>query len=206
MSLWDLSAAELLERTASADPTPGGGSVAAITGALGLGLVCMALEVSARRRDAAPELTDLLDRARALLDGLKLHPDADVLAFQGYMAALALPKVNAGQQEARRMSIQEAALAATEAPLAAARELLLALVIAREAARLAHRQIVSDVGAGAALLGAAVQATLLSVDINLGSLPLQPREAARSARVQLGTEAAALQQTVLEQVAARLKR
>ncbi|GGJ79575.1 cyclodeaminase/cyclohydrolase family protein [Deinococcus aquiradiocola] len=182
MSLWDLTAADLLDRTASGDPTPGGGSVAAVTGALGLGLVCMALEVTARRRTATPDVHALLARARAQLDALRGHPDADVTAFGGFMAALALPRGTDAEQAARQAALAQAAQAATRAPLHAARDLLAALQLAQEAAVAAHRGIVSDVGAGAALLGAALQATLLNVDINLGSLPDDLRDAARHER------------------------
>ncbi|MGY2893243.1 cyclodeaminase/cyclohydrolase family protein [Deinococcus sp. UYEF24] len=188
MSLWDLTTGELLTRTASGEPTPGGGSVSAIAGALGLGLVCMALEVTARRRDATPEVSDLLEQATRRLEHLKLHPDADVSAFEGYMAAIALPKADDAQKAERKQAIQSASAAATEAPLAAARDLLTALELAETAATLAHRSIVSDVGAGAYLLGAALQATLLNVDINLSSLPEDVRTKALGERQRLAAQ------------------
>ncbi|WP_407569419.1 cyclodeaminase/cyclohydrolase family protein [Deinococcus altitudinis] len=188
MSLLDLTVAELLAGTASGDPTPGGGSVAAVSGALGLGLVCMALEVSARRPDAPTDTGALLREATPLLERLKAHPDADVAAFEGYMAALALPKEGDVQKAARKQALGAAALSATLAPLAAARDLLTALELAERAARLAHRSIVSDVGAGTYLLGAALQATLLNVDINLGSLPEEARATALAQRHALATE------------------
>ena len=195
---------ELLERTASGDPTPGGGSVAAITGALGLGLVCMALEVSVRRADAAPETAVLLERARTLLGVLRTHPDADVAAFQGYMAALALPKADADQKARRRKAVQQAASAATAAPLSAARDLLSGLKLAEQAAQLAHRSIVSDVGAGAHLMSAALQAALLNVDINLGSLPSGAREAAQVERSELARRGLTLAEQVTRAVSSRL--
>ncbi len=206
MTLWNLTVTELLARTASAEPTPGGGSVAAISGALGLGLICMALEITSGRHDAAPEVTALLDRARTLLQELKLHPDADVAAFGGYMAALALPKADEPQKSARRQAIQAAALAATAAPLAAARDFLAALELAELAAPLTHRGVVSDVGAGAHLLGAALQATLLNVDINLSSLPAGQQERARNKRRALAEAGTSLTAQVSELVAGRLTR
>ncbi len=204
MSLWELSAGELLTRTASGDPTPGGGSVAAIAGALGLGLVCMALEVSARRAAAGPEVGALLLRSHDLLTALNIHPDADVAAFRDYMAALALPKVDADQKGRRREAVQKAASAATAAPLAAARDLLSGLELAEQAAQLAHRSIVSDVGAGAHLLSAALQATLLNVDINLGSLSSEARETARAKRLDLAQRGLTLAEQVTQTVSGRL--
>ena len=199
-----MSAGELLERAASGDPTPGGGSVAAIAGALGLGLVCMALEVSARRTDAAPEAGTLLGRARTLLGVLRAHPDADVAAFEGYLAALALPKVDATQKARRREAVRQATHAATAAPLVAARDLLSGLELAEQAARLAHRSIVSDVGAGAHLLSAALQATLLNVDINLGSLPIEAGTAAQAERAELARQGLIMAEQVTQTVSGRL--
>jgi methenyltetrahydrofolate cyclohydrolase len=203
-SLWSLTAGELLTRTASGDPTPGGGSVSAISGALGLGLVCMALEVSARRKDAAPEVSALLQQATRQLERLKLHPDADVAAFEGYMVALALPKADGMQKAERKQAIQAASAAATHAPLAAARDLLTALELAERAATLAHRSIVSDVGAGACLLGAALQATLLNVDINLGSLLEEARAEAQGERQRLTAQGQERASRVALMVATRL--
>ena len=203
-SLWNLTAGELLTRAASGDPTPGGGSVAAIAGALGLGLVCMALEVSARRRDAAPEVSELLRQATRHLERLKVHPDADVNAFEGYMAALALPKADDAQKAQRKEAIQAASLTATEAPLSAARDLLTALELAEQAADLSHRSIVSDVGAGTYLLEAALQATLLNVDINLGSLPEEARAEALDERQRLAAQAQEKASRIALMVATRL--
>ena len=203
-SLWSLTTGELLTRAASSDPTPGGGSVAAIAGALGLGLVCMALEVSARRRDAAPEALELLRQATRQLERLKVHPDADVNAFEGYMAALALPKADDAQKTERKQAVQSASAAATEAPLSAARDLLAALELTEQAATLAHRSIVSDVGAGAYLLQAALQATLLNVDINLSSLPEDARAQVLDERQRLATQAREKASRIALMVATRL--
>ena len=203
-SLWNLTAGELLTRAASGEPTPGGGSVAAIAGALGLGLVCMALEVSARRKDAAPEVSELLEQSTRQLELLKAHPDADVTAFENYMAALALPKADDAQKAQRKEAVQAASVAATEAPLAAARDLLTALELAERVADLSHRSIVSDVGAGAHLLGAALQATLLNVDINLGSLPEEARAEALGERQVLAAQGQERANRIALMVATRL--
>lgn len=203
-SLWDLSAAELLDRVASHDPTPGGGSTAAICGALGAGLVVMALEVSARHKSATDEVRALLPEARARLDALKPHPDADVAAFDGYMAALGLPKASPDEQARRKSALQSATLKASQAPLAAARDLLAALHFAALAAGAAHRNVVSDVGAGAQLLAGALHATLLNVDINLGSVPPEQRAGLEQERRQLADEGSAVAGQVADLVRNRL--
>ncbi|MBB6096673.1 formiminotetrahydrofolate cyclodeaminase [Deinobacterium chartae] len=169
-SLWDLSVRELLARTASADPTPGGGSVAAVSAALGLGLAVMALEVSRKRADAAPEVAALSDLLAAQLPGLEAAADADVAAFETYMAALRLPKASDEDKAVRRAALARAAEGATRSPLEAGRRIVTALAGCLEAARGSHASVVSDAGAGAALLGGALRATLLNVDVNLGAV------------------------------------
>ena len=203
-SLWNLSAADLLARSASAAPTPGGGSVAALSGAFGLALVCMSLAVTRRGKQAeqAAELETLSAEADTLLQRLKAHPDADVQAFQRYLAAQALPRQDEAQVQARRAALQAAAQVATAAPLSAARDLLSALELAERAAAAVSRRIVSDVGAGAALLAGALHATLLMVDINVGGLPQEASAAAQAERQALagmGRECAAVIEVLVAQ-------
>lgn len=174
-SLWSDSAAGLLERTASGDPTPGGGSVAMLSGAFGVGLVLMALEVSAKRRDAAEGLGALIAEGRPLLEEARRSADADVEVFDAFMQAMKLPKESDGEKARRRQAMQEATVEATVVPLTAARLCLRALGLAERAAGVAHANILSDVVAGALLLAAAGRAVLLNVDANLGSLKDEAR-------------------------------
>ena len=119
----------------------------------------------------------------------------------GHPAARRRP---ADQKARRREAIARAAYTATAAPLAAGRDLLSGLELAEQAAQLAHRSIVSDVGAGAHLLSAALQATLLNVDINLGSLPPEAREAAQVERSEQARRGLILAQQVTQTVSGRL--
>ncbi|WP_052326633.1 cyclodeaminase/cyclohydrolase family protein [Deinococcus peraridilitoris] len=177
--------------------------MAAISGALGLGLVIMALEVSLRRKNADAALPRVLDNARELLTLLARDADEDVAVFEQFMAALALPKSSEAEQH-RRAALREAALAASRSPLAAAGRLVTALELAEQSAPLVARSIVSDVGAGAALLGGALRATLLSVDINLGQVDEDQRRALAGAREALAVRAQALEQVVAQRVQSRL--
>ena len=151
-SLWELKTRELLTRTASADPTPGGGSVAAISGAFGLALVQMALAVSLRGKEERADLNALHQEAGELLMLMLPHPDADVTAFQGYMDALALPKADEGERATRRGAMQAAARSATQAPLSAARDLLAGLELAQRGRRAGppKRRLGRECGRGAA--------------------------------------------------------
>ncbi len=169
-SLWADSAQGLLERTASADPTPGGGSVGMLAGSFGVGLVLMALEVTRKRKDAPEGIDALLAEGRPLLEAARRSADADVEVFDAFMAAMRLPKESDDEKQRRRAAMQEATVKATEVPLEAAELCLRALGLAERAAGLAHPNILSDVAAGSMLLAAAGRAVLLNVDANLGTL------------------------------------
>ncbi len=169
-SIWDWGLAEFRDRTASDDPTPGGGSAAMVGAAIGLGLVQMALRVTARKVEDTSGLSPLIEAGDRLMVELSQHADSDIAVFEVYMAALKLPRDTDEQKTTRRAAMAEAALAATEVPLNAAQTVLESLDVARQAAAAADRGILSDVGAGAALLNGAVTAVLYNVDINLGSV------------------------------------
>jgi methenyltetrahydrofolate cyclohydrolase len=194
-TLWTLTLRDFLSATASAQPTPGGGSVACVTAAYGLGLVIMALEISRKRKDVArpAEIDELIAEARPLLDLIAAAADADIAAFRDYMAALRLPKETGEQKRRRSTAMQEAVVRATESPLAAARLMVGALQLATRALPLTHAHVVSDVAAGAGLLDGALTAVLLNVDINLPGLTDTAFQAeCETARVHLAKEGAAL--------------
>ncbi|MFP4002209.1 MAG: cyclodeaminase/cyclohydrolase family protein [Alphaproteobacteria bacterium] len=167
--IWQQPLGEFLEATASDAPTPGGGSVVMVGGALGLGLVLMALNVTARGKDA-PDVSELTARGEALLAEIKETPRADMEAFGALMAAYRMPKASEEEKSARRMAIDSATIEATEAPLEAAALCVRGLELAASAAASAKPSILSDVEAGALLLRSAGEAVLLNVDINLPAL------------------------------------
>src|SRR5262245_38631331 len=145
-SLWTQPLAEFRDATASAEPTPGGGSVAMVSATLGLGLVLMALEITRKKPDPGKEetLNSLLKEGRELLAKLGEHADHDIAVFQRYMAALRLPKGTEPEKAVRKQAMSDALLAATEAPLTAAADCNRALEIACAAADEASVRVVSD--------------------------------------------------------------
>lgn len=169
-SIWNWGLADFRDRTASGDPTPGGGSAAMVGATIGLGLVLMALRVSARKAEDTSSLSPLIESGDRLIGELSQHADADIAVFETYMAALKLPRDTDEQKAARRSAMADAALAATEVPLNAAQTVLESLDVARQAAAFADHGILSDVGAGAAMLNGAATAVLYNVDINLKSI------------------------------------
>ena len=172
--LLDLPVGEFLERTASASPTPGGGSVAAVTGALAGALVAMVARLTDRKKgyEQAWELAgESVDRADRLTADLQAAALEDVRSFEAYMAALRLPKGSPEERQARRAALAAATRRATAAPLAIAAACVEILNVAERLAPVANRHAVSDIGAAAHLAGAAAGAALLTAEINLGSAP-----------------------------------
>ncbi len=191
MSLWDLSADALLAKTASDAPTPGGGSIACVAGALGVGLVAMAIEVT-RRTATSPELDEIATTLAEQVAALKSAADEDVGAFEAYMAVLSMPRATDEEKASRKASMSVAASRAAAVPLAAAQRMLAAMLVAERAAGLAKKNIVSDVLAGADLVHGAAIAALRSVDINVPQLaePKRTEVAASRSDVARDLEAA----------------
>ncbi|HTU57818.1 MAG TPA: cyclodeaminase/cyclohydrolase family protein [Polyangiales bacterium] len=174
-SIWELSLQSALDQTASAAPTPGGGSIAAVSASFGLGLVIMALEVSAKKQPAAAAS---VVKGRNLLALLTPFVDRDVAVFGAYMEALRLPKQTEAEQATRDAARAAASLEAARTPLQAAEACLRALSFAHSSARNVHKNVWSDLLAGSDLLMGSLKAVLRTVDINL---PMVQDEAARQA-------------------------
>ncbi|WAC66079.1 cyclodeaminase/cyclohydrolase family protein [Agrococcus sp. SL85] len=188
-SLWTAPADELLRRTASAAPTPGGGSVAAISGAFGVGLVLMAIAVT---DDAA--LDAHRARGEAILERVVPAADADVVDFRAVMAAYGLPRGDEAERAARTAAIQAASVDATGTPLALVEALVDALRLAAEVEPLVKRSIVSDVHAGADLVAGAARAAVRTADINLVALERGDAPAAAGLRARRDALVAALEE------------
>ena len=189
-SLWTLTAAQLRDRVASTDPTPGGGSVSIVTATLGVALIQKGLVISLKRSPANvarhQSLLDLSERASALMSSLSELADADSHAFQGYLIACALPRTTEGEKAFCRGARQDGLVRATRIPLEAAVEISRGLEFAERAARLVDEHVRSEVLAGGILLRASIKSVLLSVDANLpGISDAVVRDALRAQRNEL---------------------
>jgi len=171
--IWDGTLRGFLARAASAEPTPGGGSVAAVAGALGAAMTAMVGNLSQGDR-FGPEISRRMAEAVARMDALTARYDelleADMAAFGRYMDALRLPKETDGQMLRRKEVLQEAAAAAVDVPLALMALCLEGLRSADAIAEEANRNVISDLGIGAVQFEAAARSALLTVEINLPSL------------------------------------
>jgi glutamate formiminotransferase/formiminotetrahydrofolate cyclodeaminase len=162
-----------VEALASASPTPGGGSAAALAGSLGAALCAMVGRLTSGREKFAAVEADMValiadgDRlTRALHDQIA----ADSASYDLFMTAMKMPKGTADEKAARKTAMAAAARTATEAPLATAILCMDVIRHARKAAEKGNPNAASD-GAVAALLGrAALRGAILNVKINLPSV------------------------------------
>lgn len=187
-----------LSALASGSATPGGGSVAALTGAQAAGLVAMVCNLTIGKQAYAAfeaEARGLLAQAEARQAELAAFIQADTDAFDELMAAYKLPKAGEAEAAARKAAIQAATIKATEVPLAMAAAARAVLPLCAPLAQHGSRTAVSDVGAAALAVRAAVPTALLNVDINLASI----EDAAFAERA--GAQAAALLDGLDAQVA-----
>jgi methenyltetrahydrofolate cyclohydrolase len=169
-----LPAAELLDRFASPDPTPGGGSAAALAGALGAALVSMVCAMPKTRTGAAPERARLeaaLAWAREAGERLRALVEEDTRAYDAVMAAYRLPKATDEEKAARKAAIAGAMVRATEVPLETAEACLVVLKSAEEAVSHGNPNALSDARTAAALGWAGLVGAAENVRINAASLP-----------------------------------
>ena len=179
MNIAQNSLDEFLERLASAAPTPGGGSAAAIMGAMGAALVSMVCNVSIGKKGCEavePELLAIRAESEACRSRLNAMIAEDVAAFDGLMAAYKLPKASDEDKAHRSAAIQASLTRATLVPLDCARTCAAVMALARRAGEHGYVGVVSDAGVGVLAAYAALRGAALNVFINAPAL--KDREAA----------------------------
>ena len=172
--LTSLSFTELTARLASREPIPGGGSAAAMAGAIGAALVAMVAELTIGRPDAAahePALRELRDDAVAHRDLLQRLAEQDAAAYEAVVTARRLPRETDDERAARSAQLGRAMVAAAEVPLRTAEVAAEVLDLAHRIAPIGNPNAVSDAGVGAQLASASVRGAILNVRINLPYLP-----------------------------------
>jgi formiminotetrahydrofolate cyclodeaminase len=169
MSLLRASASDLLDRFASPDPTPGGGSAAALGGALGAALVAMVCGME-KTRSGAPAERARLDTALgwAAEAGARLRAlvDEDAAAYDGVVAAFRRPKTTDDEKAARRAAIAAAMALATRVPLETAEACLVVMRAAQEAIAHGNANARSDALTAKALAFAGLVGAASNVEIN----------------------------------------
>jgi formiminotetrahydrofolate cyclodeaminase len=169
----NLSLAQLLDAFASNQPVPGGGSAAALAGAVGASLLIMVAGLPKTRHGTDEErsaLTAASARLRPLRDELASLIDRDSEAYTSVINAYRLPRSTDAEQAARRNAIDEAMRAATEAPLATIRACERAMREAEVIASSGAASASSDVAVGIELLKTAARGAGMNVDTNLAAV------------------------------------
>lgn len=165
--------ASFLDQLASKAPTPGGGSVAALSGAMAAGLLTMVCNLSIGKKSMADfeqEARAILERAEQLRAELQQLAQDDISVFEHLMAAYGLPRATQADAATRKAAIQRVTQQATTLPLQTAHAIAALLPLCTPLARHGNRNAISDVGVAALLIQAAVPAALLNVDINLATI------------------------------------
>ncbi len=176
-----------LDDLADGTATPGGGAVAALTGAQAAALVSMVCRLTLGRKKyaaAAPTLQGLLERAESLRGRLLDLMEQDIGAYEGVMAAYRLPKDTAAQAQVRQEAIQQALHEATLTPLATMAACVEVLELCPTLLAQGNPNAASDAAAAVICAFAGLQIAACNVQINLPALTDADFTAACAARMQ----------------------
>ncbi|MHB9131063.1 MAG: cyclodeaminase/cyclohydrolase family protein [Armatimonadota bacterium] len=164
------SVQQYLDQLASGAPTPGGGSAAALTGALGAALLCMSARFTVGREkyaDFQENAAAVLEEADGIRADLQRLTEEDAEAYARYGAATALPKSTDEEKAARRQAIQDATRASAQVPMEIVRKNFRLLELAGILAENCNPNLVSDVVVATHFALAAFQSGLINVRANL---------------------------------------
>ena len=165
---------------ASPTPAPGGGSVAALAGALGAALAQMVAGLTFGRKKYAAvdaEMRELGLKAAGLVNTLSALIARDAASYEKVMMAYKLPSEPAEALAARQSAITDALLGAAEVPLETARACAEVAELAAVCAERGNTNAVSDAGVAALLADAACRGAVYNVRINVSSLDDKSRGA-----------------------------
>ena len=161
------------ERLASDQPTPGGGSAAAVAGSLAAALLAMVASLSQGRSNYEPYLLTI-GRARAIGDDARRDflglADADAAAYDGFTTARKMSRGTPLEAEARQAALHVAARAATEVPLQIIRACQLVAVELEALSGRCNLNCASDLVVGALLVEASARGAAANVQVNLPSI------------------------------------
>ena len=175
--LVNMSVRGFVNETASDCAAPGGGSISALTGAMGAALGTMVANLSAIKKgweDRVGEFSPWAEQGQLLKDKLVALVDEDTRAFDAIMSAFGLPKDTAEQVVIRKQAIQDASKYATEVPYRTMQTAYECLPLLKQMAEHGNPNSLSDVGVGALCIKTAVRGAWLNVLINAQGLADKP--------------------------------
>lgn len=164
---------EFIDDVSSQSPAPGGGSVAALSAALGAALTAMVcrLTIGKKKYEAVQdEMMQILGQADELKAKMTRLIDQDTEAFNAVMRAFGMPKESESEKQQRSAAIQDATRQATLVPLEVMKLAEQALGLAATVAEKGNVNSISDAGVAALVLAAGCEGAAYNVRINLATL------------------------------------
>ena len=164
---------QFLDELASKAPTPGGGSAAAIIGAMGAALVSMVCNLTLGKKNyvsVEDEIKAVLEKSESLRTQLTDMIRADVDAFNQVMEAYGMPKITEEDKQTRDNAIQLALKTATDIPLSCAKASSEVIELSRIVAEKGNKNVASDAGVAALAGYASLKSAALNVYVNIGAI------------------------------------
>ncbi len=171
--LLNLNLREFANETASESPAPGGGSISAYVGSLGISLATMVANLSSHKRgwdDRWEEFSDWAEQGQILKDQLLKLVDEDTNSFNAILDAFRLPKGTAAEKATRSQAIQDATRYAIEVPFKVMETSMQTFPIIKAMTETGNPNSVTDAAVGALCIRAAVHGSFLNVKINTSGL------------------------------------
>jgi formiminotetrahydrofolate cyclodeaminase len=162
-----------LDDLSSSSPVPGGGSVAALSAAMGASLLCMVCNLTlgrARYASVEEQVAGIRDRVAALRDEAEALASSDEQAYGRVATAMALPRATEDDKTRRREEIQTALKGAARPPLEVMKVARQVALLADQLVEIGNRNAVSDVAVAALMASASYGAAELNVAINLAAI------------------------------------
>ncbi|MCT4595005.1 MAG: cyclodeaminase/cyclohydrolase family protein [Anaeromicrobium sp.] len=171
--LVDLNVKEFLNKTASKEPVPGGGSIAALSAGIGAALTEMVANLTIGKKkyvEVEEEMKEIAEKAEEFRNEFVLDIDRDSDAFNEVMDAFKLPKETDEDKAKRKEAIQAGSKSASLVPLSVAKKALEIMEIIEVVVVKGNQNAVTDGAVAAMMSRTAVLSALYNVKINLGSI------------------------------------
>ena len=171
--LIDMNLKAFIDETASESPAPGGGSVSAYMGALGVALGTMVANLSSHKRgwdERWKEFSDWAEKGKSIQNNLLQLVDEDTAAFKRIIEAFALPKKSEEEKQVRNVAIQEATKNATLVPFKVMKTAFSGFELIMEMVEKGNPNSISDAGVGALAIRSCIKGAFLNVRINASGL------------------------------------
>jgi formiminotetrahydrofolate cyclodeaminase len=169
--LIDKTVSQFLTELASSAPAPGGGSVAALSGALGAALVSMVCNLTVGKKkyaDVEKDIKAILEKSERLRHKLADLLEADVQAYTAVSQAMKMPRDTDEEKAARAKVLEQALKQATEVPMQVAEACVEVMALCQPSAEKGNKNAVSDAGVAVLMAEAGLRSAALNILINLG--------------------------------------